>query len=155
MSPDNNLKVTILGSGTCVPSLERSSCSVLLETGNQKMVVDIGPGTMRRLLRADISISQLSHIFLSHFHPDHSAELVPFLFASKYPVHARRRRPITIVAGKGFSDFFEGLRSVYREWIDIGPDLLNIIELDNTARTEHAFENFKLVSMNFINRKTL
>jgi len=34
--------VTILGSGTCVPSLERSSCSVLLEIGNKKLQKTMG-----------------------------------------------------------------------------------------------------------------
>jgi len=147
MNTEQHIKVTILGSGTCVPSLERSSCSVLVEIDNQKMVIDLGPGTIRRLLRAETTLSQISRIFLSHFHPDHSSELVPFLFASKYPVHARRRTPLTIIAGNGFSSFFSGLRSVYGEWIDIGPDLLDIIELDNTDRAEQSFEDIKLESM--------
>lgn len=147
MNPEQYLKVTILGSGTCVPSLERSSCSVLVEVAGEKMLIDMGPGTMRRLLRAETTLSQVSHIFLSHFHPDHSGELVPFLFASKYPAHARRQTPLTIIAGNGFSAFFSGLRSVYKEWIDIGPDLLDIVELDNTARSEQSFDDFKLESM--------
>jgi len=44
------LTVTILGSGTCVPSLRRSSCSVLIEVGASKLLFDMGAGTMRRLL---------------------------------------------------------------------------------------------------------
>ncbi|MBC8463476.1 MAG: MBL fold metallo-hydrolase [Deltaproteobacteria bacterium] len=147
MNPKQHLKVTILGSGTCVPSLERSSCSVLLEIDNQKMVIDMGPGTMQRLLRAETTISQISHIFLSHFHPDHSGELVPFLFASKYPVHSRRQTPLTIIAGNGFRNFFSGLGSVFGEWIDIGVDLLDIVELDNSARQKRSFDGFTLESM--------
>ena len=147
MNPKQHLKVTILGSGTCVPSLERSSCSVLLEIDNQKMVIDMGPGTMRRLLRAESTIRQVSHIFLSHFHPDHSGELVPFLFASKYPVHSRRQTPLTIIAGNGFRNFFSGLGSVFGEWIDIGVDLLDIVELDNSARQKRSFDGFTLESM--------
>ena len=147
MNQSPRFSVTILGSGTCVPSLERSSCSVLLEIDRQNMVIDMGPGTMRRLLRAEKAIGQISYIVLSHFHPDHSGELVPFLFASKYPVHNRRQTPLTIIAGNGFSDFFTGLRSVYGEWIDIGSDLLNIVELDNTTRAGQSFDNFTLESM--------
>ena len=45
------------------------------------LLLDAGPGTMRRLLEAGTTLSNLSFIFLSHFHPDHSGELVPFLFA--------------------------------------------------------------------------
>ncbi len=147
MNQKQHLKVTILGSGACVPSLERSSCSILLEVSDQKMVIDLGPGTLRRLLRANTTILQVSHIFLSHFHPDHSGELVPFLFASKYPEHSRRQIPLTIIAGNGFSSFFSGLNSVFGEWIDIGPDLLDIIELDNTVRQKRSFNGFTLESM--------
>ena len=43
----NPIQVTILGSGTCVPSLRRSSCSVLMETGGKKLLFDAGAGTLR------------------------------------------------------------------------------------------------------------
>ncbi len=91
IDPASKMVVTILGSGTCVPSLKRSSCSVLVETGEKKLLFDIGPGTMRRLLEADTTIFDISYLFLSHFHPDHSGELVPFLFSTKYPDRARRQ----------------------------------------------------------------
>ena len=53
--------VTILGSGTCVPSLRRSSCSVLMETApGTKLLFDSGPGTMRRLLESNTTIFDLS-----------------------------------------------------------------------------------------------
>ena len=80
-----SVTVTILGSGTIVPSLARSTCSFLLEAAGQKLLFDIGPGTMRRLLEAGITIGEIDVLLLSHLHPDHSGELVSFLFAAKYP----------------------------------------------------------------------
>jgi len=139
--------VTILGSGTCVPSLRRSSCSVLLEIGQKKLLLDSGPGTMRRLLRATTTIFELSYIFYSHLHPDHTGELVSLLFASKYPESTHRQNPLTIIAGKGFLEFYKGLRNVYRQWIDIGTGLLNIIELDNTDREVRPFDDFTVESL--------
>ena len=103
-----DITVTILGSGTCVPSLKRSACSVLLETGASKLLMDSGAGTMRRLLEAGTTIFELSHIFYSHFHPDHTAELVPLIFATKYPDSHRRKTPLIIGAGTGFAKFFKG-----------------------------------------------
>jgi ribonuclease BN (tRNA processing enzyme) len=141
------MKVTILGSGTCVPSLKRSSCSVLVAVGNQKIVIDCGAGTMRRLLRAGTTISDVTHLFFSHFHPDHTAELVPLLFASKYPEISRRKTPLCLVAGKGFLAFYESLRSVYGEWIDIGPDLLRIIELHTDYQDRRSFDDFTVESI--------
>ena len=128
------MKITILGSGTCVPSLKRSSCSVLIQIDSTVLLFDSGAGTIRRLLEVGVTINQISYIFYSHLHPDHSGELVPFLFATKYPESYRRRKPFTIVAAKGFRDFYERLKLAYGEWIELAPGLMNILELDNKGR---------------------
>lgn len=121
--------VTILGTGTCVPSLKRSACSVLVEAGTEKILFDAGPGTMRRLLEAGVTIFELTTVAISHFHPDHSGELVPLLFATKYPDEQQRTSPLQLAAGNGFYSFFSGLRKVYGIWIDLGPEMLQIREL--------------------------
>lgn len=144
---EKGFDVTILGSGTCVPSLQRSSCSVLMEIGDEKLVFDTGPGTMRRLLRTDTTIFQITRIFYSHLHPDHTGELVPFLFASKYPQHTQRKHPLTLVAGAGFSKFYKGLKGVYGQWIDLGPGMLDVIELDNRMPDKRTFDRFTVESI--------
>jgi len=136
--------LTILGSGTCVPSLKRSCCSVLVNIGSEKLLIDCGPGTMRRLLEADTEIAEISYMLLSHFHPDHSAEVAPFLFSSKYAGKKRRSTPLTIIAGKGFAKFHEALKGVYGEWIDLAPELLNVIEMETESPDSLRFENFIL-----------
>jgi ribonuclease BN (tRNA processing enzyme) len=143
----NKLSVTILGSGTCVPSLKRSSCSVLMRTDDNTLLFDSGAGTMRRLLEAGVEIFDVSFIFYSHFHPDHTGELVPFLFSNKYPDGSRRKKPLTLAAGKGFSTFYENLKFVYGHWIELDPDLLKIIELDNTNHDMRRFDDFKVESI--------
>jgi ribonuclease BN (tRNA processing enzyme) len=124
-----DITVTLLGTGTCVPSLERSSCSVLAETGESKILIDCGPGTMRRLLENGTELHEISHLLLSHFHPDHTGELVPFLFANKYPDGKKRKIPLSVIGGKGISDFYTGLTKVFGSWIDLEPNRLNIVEL--------------------------
>lgn len=138
--------ITILGSGTCVPSLQRSSCSVLVETGNNKLLLDVGPGTMHRLMEAGHLIFDISHIFLSHFHPDHSGELVPFLFATKYPDKSQRKKTLTIIAGKGFASFYGLLQNVYGDWIEPAPGIMDIIEFSNTSRDTRRFTDFAVES---------
>lgn len=128
------MKITILGSGTCVPSLQRSACSVLMQIDQAVLLFDSGAGTMRRLLEAGLTIDEISYIFYSHLHPDHSGELVGFLFATKYPESYRRRKPFTIVAAKGFSDFYEKLKLAYGDWIELAPGMMNITELDTKGR---------------------
>lgn len=135
------MKVTILGSGTCVPTLARSSPSVLVEISNNKLVFDLGVGTMRRLLEKGVGINEVSHIFFSHLHPDHTGELVPFIFASKYPKNYSRSLPLTIIGAAGLGVFYDRLKDVYDEWIDLGDDMMDIIELNNSS-SDNLFMGF-------------
>ncbi len=143
----SEISVTILGSGTCVPSLSRSACSVLMAVGGMKLLFDAGPGTMRRLLEANTTIFDISFIFFSHFHPDHTGEFVPFLFATKYPNKNQRKTPLHILSGKGFSALYKGLKSVYGEWIELAPGLLKFTELDNKGPDFRKFDNFRVDSL--------
>lgn len=140
-------RITILGSGTCVPSLMRSPCAFLMDTGAEKLLFDCGPGVMRRLLEVGVSIFDISHLFLSHFHPDHSGELASFLFALKYPQPSPQKRPLTIVAGQGFNDFFEGLKQVYGNWIVLPADGFTVVELNTQHLDRYASASFTVASM--------
>jgi len=127
------ITVTILGSGTCVPSLDRSAAAVLMETCGMRLLFDIGPGTMRRLLESGTGIQDIDSLFISHFHPDHTGELAAFLFATKYPDPGRRKKPLTIVGGPGFRSFYEQLVDVYQGWIHL-PEICRLVEVDPNDR---------------------
>ena len=141
------MKVTILGSGTCVPSLKRSSCSVLMDINDTKLLFDLGAGTMRRLLEAGTTISEISYLFFSHLHPDHTGEFVPFLFATKYPETYRRRTSFVIAGARGFKNFYDDLKKVYGHWIELEGNLLNLIEFDNTAPDRLSLKVFDVETM--------
>jgi len=143
----NPTSVTILGSGTCVPSLKRSSCAVLLEIGETKLLFDSGPGTMHRLLNAGIEIFDIDVIFYSHFHPDHTGELAPFLFATKYPDSNRRNKLLTIVGGIGFINFIKRLKSTYNNWIALPENKLRFLELDRNGSDSQPFTSFTMEAM--------
>ena len=143
----NPATLTILGSGTCVPSLKRSACSVLLKIKDSLILLDAGPGTMRRLLEAGTEIFDIAYIFFSHFHPDHTGELVSFLFASKYPENLARKTALTLGGGKGFSQFYNGLGNVFGQWIELAPGLINIAEFDNQGYDSRSYDHFKVESL--------
>jgi len=148
MSSDNTeISVTILGSGTCIPSLRRSSCSILTKIRDNFLVFDSGAGTIHKLLENGIEIFEVSFVFYSHFHPDHTGELVPFLFANKYPDGSRRKIPLTLMAGRGFAKFYDNLKNVYGHWIELAPGLLDIVEFDNTGYDIREFDDFKVESL--------
>ncbi len=137
------IKVTILGSGTGVPSLERSSCSVYMEIGAERLLFDMGAGTMRRLLEAGSAISLLNYIFFSHEHPDHTGEFASFLFAAKYPKASRLQRPF-IVLGKGIKAFHARLLHLYGNWMEMEPGVLNLIDLGEPGQNHLNFPDFEV-----------
>jgi len=139
--------VTIIGSGTCVPSLKRSSCAVLMELGETKLLFDSGPGTMHRLLSAGIEIFDIDFIFYSHFHPDHTGELVPLIFATKYPDGSRRNTLLTIAGGDGFLNFINKLKAVYGDWLELPNVMLRFLELDRNGPDSRHFSSFAVETM--------
>jgi len=126
-------KITILGSGTAVPQLSRSASAVLIESGDLILLVDLGPGTIRRLLEYGIPVGDISHLFFSHFHPDHTADLVPLLFAAKYAGSHLHLRQLSLHAGEGFNRFYQGLQAAYEDWIVLPAHQMAIHEIDTSA----------------------
>ena len=117
------MELIILGSGTCVPSLKRGSPGLVIKAGGKILLFDSGSGTLRRMLEAGITYRDADYIFYSHIHPDHVADLVPFLFASKY-ADIPRTKQLYITGGKGFKSFFKKLNKVYGKWLE--PELYKI-----------------------------
>ncbi|MBU1071341.1 ribonuclease Z [Patescibacteria group bacterium] len=75
-------KITLLGTGTCQLQKHRTSSSILVQLEDLLFVYDLGRGTTQRLAELEIKQDDLQHIVVSHFHPDHVSDLVPFLHAS-------------------------------------------------------------------------
>ena len=69
-SPDD-FKVTLLGTGTPVPSPDTFGPSTLIEAGGQKLVFDLGRGCTIRLWQKQISLGSIDAHFLTHLHSDH------------------------------------------------------------------------------------
>jgi ribonuclease BN (tRNA processing enzyme) len=111
------MELIILGSGTGVPSLKRGSPGFLIKAGKQSILLDSGSGTLGKMLRAGITYKEVDAVLYSHIHPDHSADLVPLIFACKYHDDPRTK-DLRILGGRGFRDFFNGLSGVYGTWIE-------------------------------------
>ena len=99
------MELIILGSGTCVPSLKRSSPALIIKAGGKVLLFDSGSGTIRRMLEAGITYHDIDYIFYTHIHPDHVSDLVPFIFTSKYAEQPRIKN-LDIIGGKGVKKIF-------------------------------------------------
>jgi ribonuclease BN (tRNA processing enzyme) len=102
------LKLRFLGTGTATPSLSRLSSSYLLSTSWGNILVDPGPSVVRRLLEFGFTVNDIDMIILTHFHPDHTADLTTFLFACNYG-EPERNKDMVLLGGRGLESFYRRL----------------------------------------------
>ena len=124
------IEVTVLGSGTVDPVPTRASSGFHLKVDERQILVDIGTGTLRNGQLAGLSMSTVETLVLTHFHPDHTSDLVPFLFARKYaPSPWGERHPISVFGPVGTVDFLE---NIYKTWPSVRPDSgeLSVTEME-------------------------
>ena len=137
------MDISIIGSGTCVPSQRRASPCVMVKTAESTILCDTGPGTLRQLLHAGTLISDIDMIIYSHFHIDHTADFCPFLFASKYGPELVRSRDLTVMGPLGLIQWYDKLKQVHGEWII--PERFTIKWIE-TADAKHYFDGFSVQS---------
>jgi len=136
------MKITILGSGTAVPSLKRNSSGILLQDEGINTLFDFGYGTLRQLLNCGVDYHRIHRIFFTHNHPDHICDLIPFLFGSSY-YNAPRTENLEIVAGPGFEEFFHQMISAFGTWLKPTEYEIKIIRQDEE---EKSYGNLSVIS---------
>ncbi len=109
--------LTVIGSGTLVPSGERSSPCHLIEAGGTVLMLDAGPGAVHGLARHGKPWWKVSHLVLTHFHTDHFADLPHLLFALKWASPSARSRPLHVIGPPGLRARTEALRAAHGEFI--------------------------------------
>ncbi len=113
-----NFKLTILGSGTAIPSKNRGNSGYLIEIGDEKILLDSGAGAIRKLPFQEIPVWGINKIFYSHMHIDHVVDLIPLLFASKYSGRpAEAVHNLEIFAHKDFNDYFLSIQKLFNPYI--------------------------------------
>lgn len=123
------MKLTILGSGTGVPSAIRGGPGYLVQTGDLHLVMDLGMGTLSKLDRIHVSLKQIGPILISHLHPDHTAELVSLMFALKN-LGIGREETLQIFGCRGLARQVKQLQKIYGNWICPDGYTLDIHEME-------------------------
>ncbi|MGZ5090979.1 MAG: MBL fold metallo-hydrolase [Burkholderiales bacterium] len=65
------LRVTLLGTGSPTPAMNRFGPSTLVEAGEQKFLFDAGRGALQRLTQLKVRWQDVEGVFLTHLHSDH------------------------------------------------------------------------------------
>lgn len=105
-----------LGTGSILMQGGRSASSYLLESAGQRTLFDCGPGALLRLQQAGVDPATIDRVVLTHFHPDHHADLLGLLFWRANPHHEGLARCV-LHAPTGLRRILEAWRSVYGEWV--------------------------------------
>src|SRR5947209_20445087 len=98
-------KITLLGTGTSLITLERRASSVLIELDDTKILFDCGHGVLQRLLEIGVHPNNINHIILSHFHPDHVSDLIPFFHTGAKEKYNPRKTDLHVYGPVGVRSF--------------------------------------------------
>lgn len=108
--PNDDCKITILGTGAALPGKYRNVSATLLTISNTKSyLLDCGEGTMGQILRAHGEnyaniVCSIKLAFISHLHADHHAGFMGFLRERRQLGCTNR---ITIVAPQRYAIWLE------------------------------------------------
>ena len=71
-----SFKLTILGSSSAIPTINRHPTAQLLNVNERFFLIDCGEGTQVQLRRYQLSFQRINHVFISHLHGDHYFGLI-------------------------------------------------------------------------------
>jgi ribonuclease Z len=109
-------RVVLLGTGTPNPEPDRSGPSVAIVSGDRVYVVDCGPGVVRRAAQAGINMKQLTRLFVTHLHTDHTVGLPDFIFT---PAVTGRLTALEAYGPPGFRGMVSLVMKAWKEDIAI------------------------------------
>jgi ribonuclease Z len=104
------IKVTLLGTGAPVPSMERFGPSILIEAGGQRLLFDCGRGASQRLWQMKIPLGQINALFLTHLHSDHVVGIPDLWLTGWIPAaYGRRSSPLIVYGPAGTKNMMDNL----------------------------------------------
>ena len=112
-----DIKVTLLGTGTPSPVMNRFGPAILVEAGGQKFLFDAGRGAMQRLTQIGVSWQAIDGVFLTHLHSDHIVGF-PDLWLTGWLVGGGRNRPLRVSGPIGTKSLMSHLSQAFA--FDIG-----------------------------------
>jgi ribonuclease Z len=115
-----SFRVTLLGTGHPLPSIDRFGPSTLIEAGDQKLLFDAGRGTTMRLWQLQIPLSRIDMLFLTHYHSDHTSG-IPDLWLTGWlpPMWGQRKTPFRVTGPTGAKVLMAKLADAYAHDIKI------------------------------------
>ena len=105
------IKVTLLGTGTPLPVMERFGASILVEAGGETLLFDAGRGCLQRLRQVNVFYNQIDALFLTHLHSDHIVG-IPDLWLSGW-LTSQRTTPLEVFGPAGTGALITNLQKAF------------------------------------------
>ncbi len=102
-----SIRVVFLGTSGAIPTLQRSLPAVLIQRGNELLMLDCGEGVQRQMLQAKVGFHKKTKILISHLHGDHVLGL-PGLLQSMALMD--RKHPVEVYGPEGTAAFLTGVK---------------------------------------------
>ena len=125
-----HMRVTIIGSGTLLPDPHHSSASHWVEFGDVRILLDCGSGALHGMARERLSWRGLSHLVITHFHTDHTADLSPILFALRHGTRPPRTdETLTLLGPRGLDAHVDALARAHGSYVRDPGFPVKVVEL--------------------------
>jgi ribonuclease Z len=89
----DEMRVTLLGTGTPFPNPERFGSAILVEVAGKRLLFDCGRGVVIRLTQVQVNPKEIDDLFLTHLHSDHVVG-IPDLWLSGWFLGRDKSLPI-------------------------------------------------------------
>jgi ribonuclease BN (tRNA processing enzyme) len=109
--------LTVLGAGSIVPRVGYGCAGYALRPapGAPVTLLDCGPGTVRNLAAAGITVEEVERVVLSHYHLDHCLDLFALAFARRNPALGAVGA-IELIGPAGLRARMEGVPDALGHW---------------------------------------
>jgi len=111
------MELVTVGTGTVAPSARRTAPCHWVSRGDLRILLDCGAGALHRLAEFGLPWQDVTHVILSHFHPDHFGELPMLVFALRHATTPVRKEPLVILGPAGTVRLVKALAQGFGPWL--------------------------------------
>jgi ribonuclease Z len=112
----DDFRVTLLGTGSPPPVMNRFGPGVLVQAGSQTLLIDCGRGVTQRLFQLGVKLGAADKLFITHLHSDHIVG-IPDLWLTGWleTPFAQRKGAFQVFGPTGTRNMMDNLEKAY-EW---------------------------------------